>query len=897
MQEFSIIIQKSNSPVNSMAYVWYRKEYDMKKRDLSHLKSPEMGSLEQLGIRLAAQASAEGSILLENNGVLPVKPQPVALYGYGARLTMVRGIGSGDITYRYTVTIEQGLENNGFTVKSKRWLDNFDALYARQRKELLADVAREAVETGIDDVHVLYNRPHMLPDSQDITDEDIREANTDLAVYVLTRKEGEGRDNRYVKGEYMPSEQEIAQLKKLREGFPKLVLILNTGTPIEMKEILAVGPDAVLEIFQGGAEIGNVAARLLSGEENPSGKTTSTWARDYFDYSNSREFGENGGDPKNKYYREGVYMGYRYFDSFDVEPQYPFGYGLSYTAFALEQKGIWRAGSAVTADVLVTNTGSCAGKEVVQLYVSSPAGQIDKPYQQLCAYTKTRLLQPGESETVSLTFRLEDITTFSTQKSAYLLEAGDYVLRLGTSSRNTSICGIVHLTGERITRRVRPLFTSAATFEELKASPKLPDAFEMAERSAAPLLVVSPDDIPADGAVTYSGTPANYFGGKIDPHTVNKGNGENIFLDVPQNISLTQVKNGEYSLEEMVASMEEEELMRLAMGEEFYAPPYIECKNGSLHVPGAAGETTNYFVKNRPEREIPYTVTADGPAGLRLINRIQTDENGEITIVNPLLSWEGGEFAAGKTGYREELENYYQYTTGLPISVQLASTWNEKLLYQIGRVIGAEMVRYDVDLWLAPGLNLHRNPICGRNFEYFSEDPFVSALTSIAITRGVQTNPGRGTTIKHLAANNQEANRTSHNSNVSERTMRELYLRGFELTVKYADPMAIMTSLNCVNGPHGTNSRALATYVVRDEWRYRGLVTTDWNTTTPERGASTTGCINAGNDIMMPGSERDMARMREALHNLSGSGDMITLGALQRCAIGVLRYLLRTSRV
>lgn len=869
----------------------------MKNRDLSHLKSSEPGDLEQRGTALAAQASAEGSILLENNGLLPVAPQPVALFGYGARLTMVRGIGSGDITYRYTVNIEQGLENNGFTITSKEWLDNFDRLYTDYRRDLLADVAKESAETGVDDVHVLYNRPHILPDSQDITDRDIETANTDLAIYVISRKEGEGRDNRYMKGEYMPSDQEIAQLKKLREGFKKLVLILNTGTPIEMKEILKVGPDAVLEVFQGGAEIGNVVAGLLCGKHNPSGKTTSTWAKDYFDYSNSREFGENGGDPKNKYYREGVYMGYRYFDSFGVEPQYPFGYGLSYTTFSIEDKGVYRSGSAITVKAQVTNTGTYAGKEVLQLYVSSPDGQLDKPYQQLCAYVKTRLLEPGASEQVKLTFRLEDITSFSTEKSAYVLEAGNYVLRLGTSSRSTHICGIVKLTGERITRKVNRLFAGAAVFEELKAPKWEADAFELAERSAAPLLLVEPDEIPADGAIIYSGSPANFFGGKIDPQTVNKGNGENIFLHVPESISLTQVKNGEYTLEEMVASMDAEELMRLVMGEEFYAPPFVECKNGSLHVPGAAGETTNYFVKTRPEREIPYTVTADGPAGLRLINRIQADEEGNISIVNPLLSWEGGEFAAGRTGYREDLENYYQYVTGLPISVQLASTWNPELLYDIGRIVGAEMVRYDIDLWLAPGLNLHRNPICGRNFEYFSEDPFVSAQTSIAITKGVQANPGRGTTIKHLAANNQESNRTSHNSNVSERTMRELYLKGFELTVKYSDPLAIMTSLNCVNGPHGTNSRELATYVVRDEWKYRGLVTTDWSTTSPARGASTTGCINAGDDIIMPGSERDMEKMREALYNLSGSGDVITLGALQRCAMGVLRYILRTSRV
>ena len=215
---------------------------------------------------------------------------------------------------------------------------------------------------------------------------------------------------------------------------------------------------------------------------------------------------------------------------------------------------------------------------------------------------------------------------------------------------------------------------------------------------------------------------------------------------------------------------------------------------------------------------------ADGPAGLRLIPHIQADAQGEPLPLDPLLTYEGGDFVTGNGGYIEGCEDYYQYVTGLPISTQLASTWNTDLLYQIGSVVGGEMERYDVDLWLAPGLNLHRNPLCGRNFEYFSEDPIVSAAVSIAITKGVQAHPGRGTTIKHLAANNQEAARTSHNSVVSERTMRELYLKGFELTVKYADPFAIMTSLNCVNGPHGTNSKDLATYVVRDEWSYRGVV-------------------------------------------------------------------------
>ena len=263
----------------------------LKKRDLSPLLSKEMGELEKKGTALAAQVIAEGAVLLENKGILPLEPQPVGLYGYGARLTMVRGIGSGDVTYRYTVNFESGLENAGFTVVSKKWLDEFDKLYADYRKELLEDVARETEETGVDNLHVLYGRPHILPDSQDIKEEDIRESGADLAIYVISRKEGEGLDNRYVRGEYLPSEQELKQIRTLRKGFEKLIVVLNSGTSLELKEILAIGPDAVLQMWQGGAEAGNVFAGLLTGKYNPSGKLTSTWSVDYFDHPTSGEYG------------------------------------------------------------------------------------------------------------------------------------------------------------------------------------------------------------------------------------------------------------------------------------------------------------------------------------------------------------------------------------------------------------------------------------------------------------------------------------------------------------------------------------------------------------------------------------------------------------------------------
>lgn len=868
----------------------------MKKRDLSHLSSAEPGRWERLGTKLALQAGTEGAVLLENNGALPLSPCRIGLYGHGARHTVVSGIGSGDIHYRSFVTVEQGLLDHGFTISSTEWLDEYDRQYADGRRQLLDQVERRSRETGIDSLHCFYDRPHILPDSQSIDAARAEADGADAAIYVLSRKEGEGCDNRYVKGEYLPSDRELEQLRTLRGAYSTLILLLNTGSPIEMEAILKIGPDAVLDIFQGGALIGTGAARLICGLECPSGRLTSTWARDYWDHPNSREFGDNDGDTRFEVYREGQLMGYRWFDTFGTEPRYPFGYGLSYTGFDIKCAGIERQGSEISVKAMVRNTGERAGKEVVQLYAAEPGRELPQPRQKLWAYAKTPRLAPGESCLVKLRVRLEDMAAFSPAKRAYLLEAGDYVLFLGSSSRKNRVCGVLRLTGERITRRVDLLFGMPVQFDETEAPERVYTASQWAEIAAAEICTVEPEDIPAEGRAVYPGPAPDYLGVAVEPGRVNLGAGEQIRLDVPGDVSLAQVKKGERSLQELIASMDEEELIQLVTGQEHIDPRYL-MHSLSTHVPGAAGESTNYFLRHRPEREIPYTVLADGPAGLRLVHEIQTDENGDVVYLDPLLSYEGGEFVRGDGGYVPGRDTFYQYVTALPVSVQLASTWNSELLYEIGRVIGGEMERYDVDLWLAPGINLHRNPLCGRNFEYFSEDPVVSAVTAIALIRGVQSHPGRGAAVKHMAANNQEAARTSHCSVVSERCMRELYLKAFELVIKYSDPFAVMTSLNCVNGPHGTNSKALATDILRGEWHYDGLVVTDWNTTTPARGASTTGCINAGDALIMPGSEDDHRRLRAALHNMSEEGERVTLGQLQRCAMDVLRYILRTGRV
>lgn len=865
----------------------------MRRRNITHLKSEQMDELEKEGIKLAFEASVEGAVLLENNGALPMKPCRVAVYGIGCRNTMVRGIGSGDVTYRYVVNMEQGLESEGFIITNKEWLDRFDEKYIKYRKMLFAGIERESMETGVDNLHVFYNRPHIIPVYQEISDEDISNSRTDTAIYVLSRKEGEGCDRRHVEGEYLLAREEQIQLKKIREKHKTFILLLNIGSPIDMNEILEIAPDAVLLMYQGGAEIGNAVAQILTGKKNPSGKLTSTWAANYWDYPNSAEFGANDNDVCNEVYREGVYIGYRYFDSFNVTPLYPFGYGKSYTEFSIAYREMTNTKNRITVNAVVKNTGITEGKEVVQLYVSLPEITIEQPMKQLCAYTKTKLLKPGECEVVQLTFYMEDLASFDKKESTYVLEKGDYYLQIGNSSLEVSVCGIVRLNQKVVTRKVQHLFQGQMEFEVLTSDNRKNKELDL-EGKECEVCYVAAESIPISDEILYSDNHVNYFSGQIDPSDVNHGTGEDVFLEVPQKISLGMVRAGQYSIEQMVASMDEDELVHLVTGQEYVDPRYL-IRSVSTHVPGAAGETTNYFDEVHSWREIPYTVLADGPAGLRLIPHVQVDEKDSFVFLNPLLAYENGEFVEDKE-YLEKYENCYQYTTGLPNATQLACTWNKELLYKIGELVGKEMEKYDVDLWLAPGINLHRNPLCGRCFEYFSEDPYISAVTAIELINGVQSNFGKGATIKHMAACNQEAARTSHNSIVDERTMRDMYLKGFELVVKYAKPFAIMTALNCVNGPHGTNSRDLATYVARDEWGYDGVIMTDWNTTTPERGANTAECINSGNDLIMPGSETDILKLKAALHNENKLGDAITLGDLQYSAMNVLKYILRTGK-
>ena len=280
--------------------------------------------------------------------------------------------------------------------------------------------------------------------------------------------------------------------------------------------------------------------------------------------------------------------------------------------------------------------------------------------------------------------------------------------------------------------------------------------------------------------------------------------------------------------------------------------------SAGISVPGSAGETNNCAL----EDGVPGIVLADGPAGLRLMKHYNVHE-GKIVNKPFKFSLEGGLFCEGEPA--DPGETYYQYCTAIPVGTLLAQTWNRELIREVGAMIGTEMEHFGVTLWLAPGMNIHRNPLCGRNFEYYSEDPYVSGTIAAAMTEGVQSNYGCGTTIKHFACNNQEDNRMGSDSVVSERALREVYLKGFEIAVKEAQPMSIMTSYNLINGIHAANNYDLCTESARNEWGFKGAIMTDWTTTEQGDSCTASGCMRAGNDLVMPGCFGDHDNLRKGL--------------------------------
>lgn len=778
----------------------------------------------QAHIDLSRMAAEEGMVLLKNEGgLLPLAPGiKLSLFGKATFDYVKGGGGSGDVYTKYIRNLYDGLKLTG------------DA----EVFEPLADYYRQDVKHQ----YAAGAEPGMTVEPE-LPDELVAGARafSDTAVISVSRFSGEGWDRSSVEynaefnpwpqettmpkvagkifpdGDFYLTASEKAMIAKVTALFPKVIVVLNTGGVIDTRWIK--GDDAIgaaLLAWQGGMEGGLAAVNLLFGRNNPSGKLPDTFAGRLEDYPSTERFHES---PHYVEYTEDIYVGYRYFETLPGVKDavvYPFGYGLSYTSFAITEEAAQLDGDGVKVTVQVKNTGAVPGKEVVQLYVSAPQGLLGKAKFSLAAFRKTRLLAPGETETLELTFCKYAISSFDDLgkicKAAYVLEQGEYKFYLGGGLHDLKEMAFCLHQGadevvKQLTEKLAPTslpkrLRADGTFEELPTGPahdtnacifpKMKPGTEEGQRPAS------------------RGYPRRF---RYTPYA-------------PGVHPLIDVHEGKITLDAFLAQLSDEDLIHLLGGQP------------------NTGVANTFGFGNLPEYGVPNIMTADGPAGLRIQPQCGVA------------------------------------TTAFPCGTLLASTWNPEIVEAVGAAGGAEVKENNLAVWLTPAINIHRNPYCGRNFEYYAEDPLLAGMTASAMVRGIQSNHVAAS-VKHFAVNNKEINRKNSDSRVSQRALREIYLKAFEITVKTADPWTIMSSYNVINGIRASENKELLEDILRDEWGFRGLVTSDWWT----RGEHYKELL-AGNDIKMGCGYPE--RVKQAM-DLGA----VTRDDLLHCAKRVLELILK----
>ena len=705
--------------------------------DLANLKKEPVCELEELSLK----AAMEGIVLLENkNSMLPFKKgDRVSVFGRIQKEYYKSGTGSGGlVNVKYVTNIVDELKAIG-TVFVNEELEN---VYAEWIKDNPFDVG----DGG-------WAQEPWCQEEMELSEEIVKNARKfgDKAIVVIGRTAGEDKDNSASEGSYLLTSKEEDMIQKVSAEFDNVCVILNVGSVIDMSWVKKYGISSVLYVWQGGMCGGSACANVLCGIVSPSGKLADTVAESIDDYPSTANFG----DSIRNLYKEDIYVGYRYFETFCKDRVvYPFGYGLSYTKFEINATGCVK-NDKITVEATVKNVGEYAGKEVVQLYYEASQGKLGKSVRSLGAYEKTAELKPGESCSVTLELSVSDMASYDDSgatgyKNCYVLEAGEYYIYVGSDVRSAEKTLVYKIESDTVTEMCTEALTPVVPFERIKPDENMNVTYE---------------EVPTC-TYSYADRVENSIPEEIQ-YTGDKG------------IKLEDVRCGKNTMDEFIAQLSDNDLACLVRGEGMNSPK-VTPGTGSCF--GGVTEELISF-------GIPIVCTTDGPSGIRM-------DSGLLA-------------------------------TSMPNGTCLACTFNKELVSELYSLEGVEMSAYEIDVILGPGINIHRNPLNGRNFEYFSEDPYLAGSMAVAISLGLKK-AGVYCTVKHYMANSQEWKRHSSDSVMSERAAREIYAKPFEMAVKYGECKAIMTSYNIVNSHHAASNYDMTKVLLRDEWKYDGFVMTDW---------------------------------------------------------------------
>ena len=765
---------------------------------------------------LARQATAEGCVLLENEGqALPLREgERVAVFGRMAFHYYKSGLGSGGlVNTRYVVGI----------------LDALKDCEEIRLDEKLMGIYEDWIRENPFDEGQGWGRVPWCQKEMEVTDEMLGCArDNDVSLVIIGRTAGEDQDNNAGPGSYCLTETEEDMIRRVCQVSKRTVVVLNVGNIIDMSWVEKYHPQAVLYAWQGGQEGGNGVADVLTGKVCACGKLTDTIAQSIEDYPST----ENFGDPFKNYYKEDIYVGYRYFETFAKDKVlYPFGYGLSYTSFGIKAEILKNSEEELTVAAEVVNTGAVKGKEVVQVYAKVPQGKLGNPARRLIGFAKTGELKPGEKEEVVIVIPKYDLTSYDDSgvtghKSCYVLEEGTYEISVGSDVRSAESAGCYE--------------------EKFRVVEKLQEACAPVEKFSRMKAVLMPDG-------SYQAVTEEVPVRTVDPQERRKQNlPETLAYTGDKGYKLVDVLDGKVSMENFVAQISEEDLIAMFRGEGMCSP---KVTPGTAAAFGGVTESMKAL-------GIPVGCCADGPSGIRM--------------------------DCGTKAF------------SLPNGTALGCTFNTELVSDLYEMTGKELRLNKIDSLLGPGMNIHRNPLNGRNFEYISEDPLLTGRICAAQVKAMAKS-GIGSTIKHFCGNNQEVGRSTSDSVISERCLREIYLKGFEMAVREGGARSVMTTYGSVNGLWTAGSYDLCTTILRKEWGFEGIVMTDWWAKSNYEGHQAevqvkAPMVAAQNDIYMVVSDAKANPEKDDVEEMLHAGKL-TLGELQRNGANILGFLLKSPSI